>query len=186
MAGRNLAKSVIFDSAVAMESYASSKKKPCIFLSHISVDKDIVREIGNYLKEEGGLNIYLDENDENLQTAVRDKDPHAITKFIENGLSISSHLMCLVSHKTSESWWVPYEVGFAKKSGVKIAALKIKDSTYLPEFLEISDILKGTKSLNKYIQEIQESIEYSSLIYDSLPLHSQDPHPLDEYLYWDQ
>jgi hypothetical protein len=49
----------------AMEKQAASDK-PCIFLSHKSDDKDAVREIGDYIRNQG-INIYLDEDDLELQ-----------------------------------------------------------------------------------------------------------------------
>jgi hypothetical protein len=188
MAGINRATKHIYDK-IALESYASTQKKPCIFLSHISVDKDAVREIGEYLKRYGDLDIYLDENDKGLQAAVKEKDPKKITNFIEKGLSYSTHIMCLISENTYSSWWVPYEIGFAKKSEKEISSLILKNNPRLPEYLEIGEILKGTKSLNMYIKNITKEVlhEYRSFrIHANLINHDINDHPLDSYLEWDK
>src|SRR5580692_6353605 len=94
-----------------------SLNKPCIFLSHISIDKLAALEIGNYISRQGDIDIYLDISDDELQDAVSAGNALGITQFIERGLSHSSHIMCLVSPSTVTSWWVPYELGFAKNAG---------------------------------------------------------------------
>jgi hypothetical protein len=43
--------------------------------------------------------------------------------------------MCLVSAATVRSWWVPYELGFAKRAGKHLATLKVKGEVVLPEYL---------------------------------------------------
>ena len=45
---------------VALAKVRSSQEKPCIFLSHISEDKKAVKEIGDYIMENGNMDIYLD------------------------------------------------------------------------------------------------------------------------------
>jgi len=81
-----------------------SASKPCIFLSHISVDKTAAIAIGDYITKRGDIDIYLDINDRELQEAARAGNAEGITRFIEQGLSNSSHIMCLVSANTAKSW----------------------------------------------------------------------------------
>lgn len=103
--------------------------------------------------ENAGIDVYLDIYDNELQNAANIGDPEIITAIIERGISTSTHAMCLVSEKTINSWWVPYELGYAKKSGKKISSLKLKGNIYLPEFLRIGEIIQGTKSLNEYMKK---------------------------------
>ena len=100
--------------ALYEQRHLAKAGNPCIFLSHISVDKPSAIEIGNYITKLGDIDIYLDMNDEELQNAVSANDPAGLAQFIERGLSYSTHIMCLVSADTVRSWWVPYELGFAK------------------------------------------------------------------------
>ena len=93
----------------------ASKNKPCVFLSHRSLDKDMVEEIGKYIMK-AGLDIYLDKYDEELQRADKGKNDKLITECIQKGISESTHIMCLLSPNTINSWWVPYEIGYADKS----------------------------------------------------------------------
>jgi hypothetical protein len=67
------------------ESSSSAASKPCIFLSHISVDKKTAIEIGNYIIGKTDVDIYLDIYDDELQSAVNSGDNEAITKYLENG-----------------------------------------------------------------------------------------------------
>jgi hypothetical protein len=159
---------------------------PCIFLSHISVDKPAVKRIADYITSQGDIDIYLDTDDEDLQRAATSGDAVAMTEFIERGLSNCTHVMCLVSADTVRSWWVPYELGFGKKSGKPLATLKLKDAEELPAYLKISEIIRGTKSLNSYLTRVKRSLSSANIteLTESLIRHSASPHPLDTYLDW--
>lgn len=138
---------------------AASKLAPsntCIFLSHKSEDKAAVKNIGEHIKSKD-LDIYLDVDDPDLQTAVRNKDHDAITKFIELGIRSCTHIMTLISEATKNSWWVPYEVGFGKSEQKSLSTLKLKDVTYIPSFLQITTVLKDARSLDSYLMRIKRS-----------------------------
>jgi hypothetical protein len=160
--------------------------EPCIFLSHISIDKSAAIAIAAYINARGDIDTYLDINDDDLQLAANTGDAAAVTRFIERGLAKSTHIMCIVSPSTVRSWWVPYELGFAKKSGMPLATLKLKD-TDLPAYLEVSEIIKGTDSLNRYLtgvkRGLRKSVTAGALTESLLPGHTQK-HPLDPYLNW--
>jgi hypothetical protein len=160
--------------------------KPCIFLSHISIDKPSAIEVRNYITARGDIDIYLDTEDARLQLAVLIADAAGITSFIERGISNCTHVMCLVSASTVGSWWVPYELGFGKKAGKSLATLKLKGSVELPAYLEISEIIRGTDSLNSYLTAVKRGVS-KALTAGTLtePLvRSTMPHPLDNYLDW--
>ena len=182
MAGLNRALSEYRFLAKASESLGH----PCIFLSHISVDKPAVAAIADYITARGDIDIYLDINDDDLQQAASAGNAQGVTEFIERGLSHSTHIMCLVSPATVGSWWVPYELGFAKKSGKPLATLKLKE-TDLPAYLEISEIINGTQSLNRYLTGVKRGLKKSissGVLTESLIQHSAMLHPLDRYLDW--
>lgn len=124
-------------------------------------------------------------HDQDLQTAVKNSDAIAITHFIEKGLSNSTHIMCLATAETAGSWWVPYELGFAKNAGVSLATLKFKD-VLLPAYLEISEIIHGTETLNAYLTRVNCSLAKSATrsLAETLIKASASPHPLDSYLDW--
>lgn len=134
--------------------YATATKKPCIFLSHISLDKDTVIKIGNYIMK-AGLDIYLDIYDTNLQSAVINNDDKEITKCIEKGIQDSTDVLCLLSNSTVNSWWVPYELGYGKRCEKVLATMSLKDlSVNLPSYIKITNYISGIKDLNIYIENI--------------------------------
>jgi hypothetical protein len=162
--------------------------KPCIFLSHISVDKAAAVAIGKYIRVQGDIDIYLDIEDEDLQEAVRTGDPVGITEFIEKGLAHSTHIMCLISKATAGSWWVPYELGFGKNGGKSLSCLKLIGQVSLPSYLEISEIIRGTDSLNQYLTQVRRGLSKSaatSALMETLIRSTASNHPLDDYLDFD-
>ncbi|TVY07344.1 toll/interleukin-1 receptor domain-containing protein [Paenibacillus cremeus] len=147
-------------------------KSICIFLSHISVDKDAAIKIGDYIMN-AGYNVYLDIYDEELQRAVERNDAARITSSIEKGISNSSHVMCIVSEKTKFSWWVPYEVGYGKKADKHLSTLSLKDVTYLPSFLVIVHAIEGVVGLNRYLNSIRSgSTNYEYLLETASSTHA--------------
>lgn len=166
-------------------SKSSSATTACIFLSHISIDKSSATAIGQYITQHGDIDIYLDVNDPDLQAAVLTNDAARMTRFIERGLSRSTHIMCLVSVDTVRSWWVPYELGFAKNAKQHLSTLKLKGDVELPAYLEISEIIRGTKSLNQYLTAVRSGLTKASAsgpLTKSLIEHYATAHPLDMYL----
>jgi len=181
MAGVNLA---LFESRTTTK--AATSARPCIFLSHLSADKSAVRAIGNYITQQGDIDIYLDVYDQALQDAVQNYDAAGITAFIERGLSLSTHIMCIISSDIARSWWVPYELGFAKSIGKHLSSLKLKDVT-LPAYLEISEIIHGTGSLNFFLTRIRRGLSKFASVHtltESLLRATMANHPLDPYLDW--
>ena len=83
------------------------------------------------------MDIYLDLNDEGLQQATREQNVFKIVSHIEKALTTSTNILVLVTEKTKESWWVPYEIGYAKKGKKDIASLLLKNVYDFPDYLEI-------------------------------------------------
>ncbi|HEY0434409.1 MAG TPA: toll/interleukin-1 receptor domain-containing protein [Chitinophagaceae bacterium] len=164
MSGRNLYDEGIgrFGS-IAEASQAGLLKKaapegPSIFLSHIRVDKDTVKNYGEYIKKQG-LDIYLDVNDKELEKAENEGDHEKVTQFIEAGIRRCTDVMIFLSDATRTSWWVPYEIGFAKCAVkqlvcVRLADVKIDDLS----FLQIVRPIRTRREFVAYIDEIREKV----------------------------
>lgn len=176
--------------------YFSFNERPCVFLSHKKEDKPACREIAEYLKN-AEIDIFFDEEDEQLQVAVAANNPNKITERIKAGIRESSHMLCIVSLKTYGSMWVPFEIGYANAAivdkatilntfdkKIKISTLTLKDiaEKNLPEYLQITNIIKGTKSLNTYISQITDKLEQRMINENLIKSFSQASHPLDNYL----
>ena len=167
---------------------ASTKPaEPCVFLSHRSTDKEAVRKIGEYILSKD-IDIYLDADDPNLQRADRENDHKAVTAAIELGISKSTDLLAYLTPNTATSPWVPYEIGFGKRHGNHLAAMKSKDLSVLPSYLVIVRQITGIDSLNTYLQEILQRPRPGRLTNfsgyaKSLLLEASAPnHPLAHYL----
>lgn len=172
--------------SVTKSMFNSNNNNICIFLSHISEDKDSVVKIGEYIQN-AGFNIYLDVYDENLNQAVRSGNPEAITRSIEKGLEHSTHVMCIVSEETVKSWWVPYEIGFGKRSKKPLSTLTLKNTLTIPSYLEITHLIRGTAGLNDYLRILSNqvsSLSKSVTQFIDLNKNSKVSHPLDNYLDW--
>lgn len=141
-------------------SFNNKIRKPIVFLSHKSEDKEFVETIGDYFKN-AGVNIYLDTDDFKLHTAVKSNDPKAITECIQKGISDSDYILCFASKKTITSWWVPYEIGYGKKAEKEIATLIRNDVEYIPDFLQIEEILDDISGVNRFIKRITSKFNLS-------------------------
>lgn len=167
----------------------SSKQKPVVFLSHKSEDKAFVEAIGEYLMK-SGIDIYLDKNDFKLQSAVINEDPQKITECIQEGIAKSDYILCFVSEKTINSWWVPYEIGYGKKSNKEISTLVRENVKYIPDFLKIEEIIDSIDDINLYIKRIAtnnkmpllEQYWYQSEISQEHIIKSNKYHDLSKYL----
>ena len=126
----------------------------CVFISHKKEDEDAAIAIGTYLTNTVGINIYLDTQDCILKESVSTENDQQIVESIKRGLTCSSHLLCLISDKTKLSWWVPYEIGFADKQEIDIAALKLKDVEGIPSYLKIKNTLFNTEDFLQYISRL--------------------------------
>ena len=168
------------------------RNRPSVFLSHKKEDKPACRVIAKYLSN-AGIDYYLDEEDHLLQQAVYSENAYKITESIKKGISESSHMLVVVSEKTYKSQWVPFEVGYGHSSLVddtndklKLSILTLKDLSEkdLPEFMQVCNIIRGTKSLNQYISNISNKHEKSMINETRLFSHSTRNHPLDNILNW--
>ncbi len=167
-------------------------ERPCVFLSHKKEDKHECKKVAEYFAS-AGINYYLDELDEVLQAAARANDPELITESIKKGIRESSHMLVVVSEKTSKSHWVPFEIGYGHSaildkstnegihdSKIKLAILILIDLSekQLPDYMQMAHIIRGTKSLNQYIATVSGKHERSLIIEKRLFSHTESLHPL--------
>lgn len=156
---KGINRALLSDEYRAVYEHASAQSKNCVFISHKSEDMDVAKNVAELLKN-NGIDVYLDSNDSGLQRATREGDAKKIVTCIERALSISTHILVLVTEKTKESWWVPYEIGFSKKGKKSIASLLLKTVSGFPDYLEIEKKIYGLNDLKTYTQELRGSSFY--------------------------
>ena len=154
--GRNIFESINNPYSSSSREYYNSLKKPVVFLSHKSEDKNYVEKIGKYIMS-AGIDIYLDKYDPNLQCATYEGDAKKVTECIQNGIDNSDYILCITSKSTINSWGVPYEIGYGKNAKKKISTLIRKDVTYIPDYLQIEPIMKDISELNSFIKKITQN-----------------------------
>lgn len=170
------------------------RNRPSVFLSHKIVDKPKCREIAAYLSQ-AGIHYYLDEEDDALQQADREKNAIAITEAIKKGIRESTHMLVVVSLETFNSPWIPFEVGYGHSAilgnslvnrSIKLGVLTTLEvsETPLPDFLGIAYPVRGTKSLNEYISKVLGTNESRLIAETRLFSNNKMSHQLDNVLNW--
>jgi len=146
-----------FRNSISLNVKHFSSSDPCIFISYKKDDKKEASDLANYIKD-AGIDVFFDANDVNLNNPEVLKNPARVTAAINDALSKSTHMIAVVSNKTKESWWVPYEIGFATKnnSGTEsIRALFIKGFTQqTPEYLDIIKKIISTDDLDSFLKTV--------------------------------
>lgn len=181
MAGINRATK---DWRILTESRKSTGIK-CIFLSHQQKDKDVCRKIADYLMN-AGIDVYFDEDDEDLKTYRQSNRPEGVVDSIKKGINSSSHTLVVVSTNTLYSSWVPWEIGYGyDKTHLGVLTLKGITNASLPDYLKTASILiRGTKSLNEYLSKLTNNSVSLMESRNLIKSHSATTHSLDNYLDW--
>ena len=135
--------------------FSSSPSHPCVFISHKKEDADFARNLSDYVMERG-INVYFDENDPIL--AKEHKSPGEVVNAIKKGLEKSTHMIIVLSKKTLESNWVPWEVGFASAKDKEYRLLRLNDVLgEVPEFYKVAKILNDYEDLNNYLASMKKT-----------------------------
>jgi hypothetical protein len=170
-------------------SFSESRKISkieCVFLSHQQKDKDVCRKISDYLLQ-AGVDVYFDEDDEDLKFYRQANRPNGVVESIKDGINNSSHMLVVVSSNTINSNWVPWEVGYGyDRIDLGVLTLKgLKDES-LPDYLKTTAVIRGTRSLNSYLSKITGSLESILESKSLIKSASTMNHPLDNFLDWNQ
>ena len=154
--GINIAQAIRENSLYALACRQNKEReKICFFISHKDEDTDAAIALGKHITEDFGFNIYLDVYDNELQEADKNNDPEGVVNAIHKGIQYASHLLCIVTEKSKDSWWIPYEIGFAQANGVKTSSIKIKQAEYIPTYLRVdnSPVFLTIMELDEYLSK---------------------------------
>ncbi len=139
---------------VQRRMFNSSPSQPCVFISHKKDDAGFAKHLADYVMEKG-INVYFDENDPIL--SKEHKSPDEVVSAIKKGLEKSTHMIIILSKKTLESNWVPWEVGFASAKDKEYRLLRLNDLFEdVPEFYKVAQFLNDYDDLDKYIDSIKK------------------------------
>ncbi|WP_297637753.1 toll/interleukin-1 receptor domain-containing protein [uncultured Clostridium sp.] len=115
-----------------------------VFISHKQEDSVIAGMICKNLKELG-VQAYLDLLD--VEICSKGKQ---LTDHIKNRLNDCSDILVVMSNKTEESWWVPFEIGMAAQKDFPVVSYLV-DNVELPDYLDYWPRLRKSTDLIKYV-----------------------------------
>lgn len=161
-----------------------ASNKICVFISHQKRDTELCEKIAKYLME-ADIDVYFDEYDSDLKHYRQTNNPKGVVDCIRKGISRSTYMLCVLSHNTLDSKWVPWEIGYGYDK-TKVGALTLKgiSDNEIPDYLKTIKMIRGTKSLNSFISELTG---FSELILENKKFTlnaSTFSHPLDSVLDW--
>lgn len=131
-----------------------------IFISHKNEDVVLAHRIAVSLMADYRISTYLDELDPHLSAATGE-----LTDHLRNSLGECTHLLAVLSSRTKQSWWVPFEIGLATEKGYPIStfAAEVVD---VPDYLRRWPYLRSELDLSEYVTTIlalQEELGVSDL-----------------------
>lgn len=115
------------------------------FISYCGEDKVFAEVVAWYFAL-NGVPYTWDQNYRNLPT----KDPYNLTDTIHSAISDCTHLIVLLTKKTKDSLWVPYELGYgiAKELLAVTYGVEYKE---MPGYLQVWPNLASIEQLDKFI-----------------------------------
>ena len=118
-----------------------------VFISHRTQDDERARKIYLYLRYDQDIECYIDDFDEVAGIAQK---TNRITDRILERLEYCTHLLALVTENTEGSWWVPFEIGVARRAPRVISTFTNLYGSDLPEYLREWPILRRDDELAAY------------------------------------
>lgn len=115
-----------------------------VFISHKQEDELTALTVEKALTS-AGAEVYLDVLDNTITG-----DGERLTKHIQAKLHECTDVIVILSNRTKESWWVPFEIGMATENDMPIANFLLSYET-LPEYLEYWPRLKNQQDVFKYV-----------------------------------
>ncbi len=133
-----------------------------VFISHKSEDADVAMWIHSWLGS-FGVDAYVDKLDPLVDTAKGED----LGDYFRRQLQQCTHLMAVISGKTRESWWVPFEIGIATEREYPLATFVDQGYGYLknpqlfgknydiPEYLRKWPYLQTESDLANYVRALR-------------------------------
>ncbi|MEX8499092.1 toll/interleukin-1 receptor domain-containing protein [Leptothrix ochracea] len=114
-----------------------------VFLSHKREDSEATLRIASYLRN-AGITCYVDVLDPSI------KSTDDLTSLLRDRIHKCTHLMAVVSSYTTQSWWVPFEIGIGTEIDRRITSYQLS-SVALPDFLTKWPILHNESDLGYFV-----------------------------------
>lgn len=115
-----------------------------VFVSHKKEDQYIASSVADRLKR-NGADVYLDVIDPDAHKAGDD-----LADYLRDALSKCTDLMVVVSARTKESWWVPWEIGVASEKEYPLSTFA-GENCELPLYLKKWPYLRTLPDVDTYV-----------------------------------
>lgn len=118
-----------------------------VFISHKNLDSHIAEKVAARIRI-NGMETYLDTIDDALM-----KDGPDLSDVLLKRMGECHQLIAVVSDRTKDSWWVPWEIGVGSEKGFRMAS-------YSESYIELPSYLKKWPALHNN-EHIDLYCEYS-------------------------
>ncbi|URZ04710.1 toll/interleukin-1 receptor domain-containing protein [Clostridium felsineum] len=127
-----------------------------IFISHKREDSTIAGYICNELTK---LNVkaYLDVLEGNLLLEGKQ-----LTDHIKERINSCTDILVVMSDRTKDSWWVPFEIGMAAQNDFPIVSYLV-NKVELPDYLSYWPTLRKSSDLWKYVRAKEKTFNESTI-----------------------
>lgn len=132
-----------------------------IFISHKNEDSVIAKRLDFEFKRHG-INTYLDVIDEQISNNGK-----SLTEHIKNAMNECSDIIVVMSEKTRNSQWVPFEVGMSAQRDMPTVTFLV-ENVKLHEFLEYWSRLKDYSDVEKFISAKKKTENRKHMIFESV------------------
>lgn len=128
-----------------------------VFLSHKREDSQAAKSIAIYLASRD-ISFYLDVFDPALRTTSD------LTESLQENIHRCTHLMAVVSDYTTNSWWVPFEIGVATEINRRVSTYQLSPNLALPDYLTKWPILRSLGDLGRFadVYQLDLSVEFKN------------------------
>ncbi|MGE8152304.1 toll/interleukin-1 receptor domain-containing protein [Pseudomonas vancouverensis] len=123
-----------------------------VFISYRHMDRAHAIHINTRLMQ-ANIRTYLDVLDPESQTT------EDITGVITRNISECTHLLAVVSERTAQSWWVPFEIGEATITHRRICSFKT-GPTELPLYLDKWPKLSSDRDIEFFIDAYRNEVTH--------------------------
>lgn len=142
----------------ALQPDPAQDQGPCVFISHRSADKPAARLLADLMRSIS-VDYWLDEEDLDLQAAQTSGDAASVVLRIEQAITRSNHPISVISPRTRGSWWVPFEVGAARRAWgaadpSRLVTLVLPGVDDLPEYFRLTRNLTSTAECHQWVARL--------------------------------
>lgn len=114
-----------------------------VFISHKQEDARKAKEIADHLWLRHNIDSYLDVLD-----PVIGKNGEELARYVRDKMGACTQLLAVITPITSESWWVPWEIGVASEKELPLATYT--GARQLPDYMMKWPVLRNDQHLDAY------------------------------------